>query len=121
MDDPIDAFKKASGLAQPDFAPSSRYANVPVAHWVTPDGRHIRYVRRRFLPDPEEFALLHQHRVEQGDRLDNLADKYYSDPQEYWRICDSNATANPDDLTRVPGARIRITLPQGIPAPEEDL
>lgn len=30
------------------------------------------------------------HTVEEGDRLDHLAFKYYKQPRKWWRICDAN-------------------------------
>jgi nucleoid-associated protein YgaU len=71
-------------------------------------------VRRRFCPPPERFALLQEHAVVQGDRLDNITAKYLGDPEQFWRICDANAAMRPEDLIEI-GRRLRITLPEGIP------
>jgi hypothetical protein len=30
------------------------------------------------------------HTIEDGDRLDHLANKYYNQPRTWWRICDAN-------------------------------
>ena len=97
------------------FPPTSRYHAINSATFVAPDGRTIAYLQRRFVPPPENFALILQHTVVQGDRLDNLASQYLGDPIQFWRICDANATMNPNDLTDKIGGKIRITLPEGIP------
>ena len=34
----------------------------------------------------DNFATLGEHRVEVGDRLDNLAARHLGDPQQYWRL-----------------------------------
>lgn len=38
------------------------------------------------------------HRVQAGDRLDNLAATYLGDPHAGWRIVDANPTLSPEDL-----------------------
>lgn len=99
------------------FASTSRYYSLPVATYSTPDGRQIAYVRRRFLPQPGTFNLLLLHTVTDSDRLDNITNQYLDDPQQFWRICDANGVLSPFELTDTVGRMIRITLPQGIPAP----
>ena len=49
-----------------------------------------------------------------GDRLDNLAQRYIGDPEQFWRLCDANGAMRPDELTEVIGRRLRITLPAGL-------
>jgi len=121
MDDPIKAFLQNSGLEQPSFAANSRYAGIDTTQWTRPDGLTVRYVKRRFIPRPENFATLQEHSVEENDRLFNLSAKYYTDPELYWRLCDANGAMNPQELTSELGRRLRITLPEGIPAPTEEL
>ena len=84
------------------------------------DGRIVNYLRRRFVPQPTRFALLKEHVVVQNDRLDNLAAKYIGDPEQYWRLCDANDAMRPDELIETIGRRLRITLPEGIPAPNAE-
>jgi hypothetical protein len=98
------------------FQATSRYANIPTSRFETADGRTIVYVQRRFVPPPERFDLLQEHEVTQGDRLDNLAAQYLGDPEQYWRLCDANNAIRPEELTENVGRRLRITLPEGIPA-----
>ena len=77
------------------------------------------YVTRRFVPSPERFALLQEHVVVEGDRLDNVAHRYIGDPQQYWRICDGNGAMRPDELIEEIGRLLRITLPEGLPGPHD--
>ena len=97
------------------FAMTSRYYNLETATLETVDGQTIIYLRRRFVPGPERFALLQEHMVTQGERLDNVTAQYLGDPEQFWRICDANAAMRPDELTETIGRRLRITLPEGIP------
>src|SRR5262245_29056175 len=113
--DPVQAFLEANALVTPLFPPTSRYHGIAAGQLELPDGRVIAYVKRRFVPPPEDFALLSEHRVVAGDRLDNLAARYIGDPQQYWRICDANRAMRPDELTETVGRWLRITLPEGIP------
>lgn len=97
------------------FPPTSRYHTIETATLPTPDGREVAYLKRRFVPAPDRLALLQEHLVVQGDRLDNITARYYNDPLQFWRLCDANAAMNPPDLTAVIGRWLRITLPEGIP------
>ena len=99
------------------FDPTSRYAQLPTLTYTTPDGRQLSYVSRRVLPQPDEYDLLLQHTVTDGDRLDNITAQYLDDPTQYWRIADANNAMSPFDLTDQVGSTIDITLPQGIPGP----
>jgi hypothetical protein len=58
---------------------------------------------------------LQEHTVKEGDRLDNLAALYLSDPELFWRLCDANNAICPEELTETVGRILRITLPEGIP------
>ncbi len=119
MTDPLKAFMQANALSSPAFSPDSRYHGLDTAQWTRADGVTITYVRRRFVPPPEDFATLQEHRVAEGDRLDNLAASYLSDPQQYWRLCDGNGAIRPNELTDTIGEILRITLPQGVPGGTE--
>ena len=115
MTDPLKAFMQANALVAPAFAPDSRYHGLDTAQWTRPDGKQVTYVLRRFIPPPENFATLREHRVETGDRLDRLAARHLGDAQQYWRICDGNGAIRPDELIETAGRRLRITLPEGVP------
>ena len=97
------------------FPPSSRYASVAIVQAT--DGNPIAYLRRRFIPPPDRFALLSEHVVVEGERVDTITAMYLDDPEQFWRICDGNAVMRPTELTDEVGAEIRITLPEGIEGP----
>jgi hypothetical protein len=98
-----------------NFPPTSRYYGIEPATMTADDGRALVYLRRRFIPPPERFALLLEHVVTEGERPDTVAAKYLSDAEAFWRIADANAVMRPEELTDTPGRRLRITLPEGIP------
>jgi hypothetical protein len=98
------------------FPINSRYLGIETATIETADRKTIIYLRRRFIPSPDRFALLLEHVVTQGDRLDNITAQYLGDPEQFWRVCDANNAMRPDELTETIGRRLRITLPEGIPA-----
>lgn len=97
------------------FSITSRYYGIATASLETAEGKTISYVRRRFVPPPENFALLLEHMVTEDERLDNITAQYLGDPEQYWRVCDANGAIRPEELTETVGKRIRITLPEGIP------
>jgi hypothetical protein len=98
--------------------PSSRYANVGIATIEVPDGlgevRDVRYLLRRFPPQPASLPVLAEHIVVRGDRPDLIAAAHFGDPTQFWRICDANPVIHPHDLCsdeRI-GDPLRIPLPQ---------
>lgn len=103
------------GIKTPLFPVTSRYYSIDTSTLETPEGRKIIYLCRRFVPPPELFALLQEHTITQGDRLDNLASQYLGDPEQFWRLCDANGAIDPNELTKKTGSKLRITLPEGIP------
>lgn len=105
----------AGAINQQSYGPESRYYGLPLLTQTTPAGAQISYVSRRFIPPPEDFALLQRYRVRQGDRIDVIAASILGNPLSYWQICDANLALEPDDVTAVPGAFIVITLPAGVP------
>jgi hypothetical protein len=114
MSDPLQALLQ--GAAKPNlFPPNSRYYGIGTGTLTTADGKTIPYLQRRFTPPPEDFVLLQEYTVVQGDRLDNLAAKYVGDPERFWQICDANAAMSPEELTEIVRRILRITLPAGIP------
>jgi hypothetical protein len=112
----LQAFLQAGQSKVSPFPPTSRYYGIETATVQMADGRTVIYLRRRFVPSPENFALLQWHAVRQGDRLDNVTAKYLNDPEQFWRICDANGAMRPEELTETVGRKLRITLPEGIPA-----
>lgn len=118
MTDPnaaLQALVQHVGLKPSLFAPNSRYYGVEIATLETASGQPVNYLRRRFVPAAERLALTREHVVVQSDRLDNLAAKYFGDPELYWRLCDANGALRPDELIEIIGRRLRITQPLGVP------
>lgn len=115
MNDPLQLLLQQSGIKRPSFTPNSRYFGIDTATVENTEGQSIIYVRRRFIAPPEKFDLLQEHTVTEGERPDQVAQQYLSDPEQFWRICDANAVMNPNELTDTIGRKIRITLPEGIP------
>jgi hypothetical protein len=97
------------------FPVTSRYYGIDTTSMQSADGKTIIYMKRRFVPSADRFALLQEHTVTLAERLDNIAAQYLGDPEAFWRICDANNAMRPDDLTATIGRRLRITLPEGIP------
>jgi hypothetical protein len=104
-----------TAVSVPPFPITSRYYGIATSTMKDQDGDTIVYLQRRFVPPPDRFALLQEHTVTQGERLDNIAAHYLGDPEAFWRVCDPNNAMRPDELTETLGRRLRITLPEGIP------
>jgi nucleoid-associated protein YgaU len=103
------------GAAPSLFPANSRYQSIATTTLELSDGTTIVYLLRRFVPPPQQFSVLQQHTVTQGERLDNIAAKYLGDPELYWRLCDANNAMRPSELTETVGRVINLTLPEGIP------
>lgn len=101
-------------MATNRFGPASRYANVETAT-LTRAGVVVPYLKRRIIAPPEAFETVQEHRVREGERPDTVAADAFGDPELYWRLCDANVVIRPDELTRQPGRRIRVTLPESVP------
>jgi hypothetical protein len=93
------------------YPPNSRYAGMPLLTYRTPDGREIVYSARRLVPRPEQFKPLAVYRHDKDRRIDEIADIYYGDSEQYWRICDANLVSWPPDTTKTPDAQLVIPMP----------
>jgi len=91
------------------FFKGSRYAKVPTASITDASGREIAYKLVRFIP---ETPAVSGHRVKAGERLDNIAWRYFRDAERFWRICDANRALWPADLLEE-GEIIRIPQSEG--------
>ena len=69
------------------FSKLSRYRKLPDIVTIDVKGRTLESKSIRLLPDVSGVFL---HTVEEVDRLDHLAYKYYKQPKKWWRICDAN-------------------------------
>ena len=92
------------------FFRGSRYEHIGDAELTTKDGRLVRYKKRRFIP---ELSGALTYLVKEGDRPDLAAYAALGDAEQFWRLCDVNRVQRPAELTRRPGARLRVMGPQG--------
>lgn len=92
------------------FEPTSRYFDLETVTLTRPDGREVRYVRRRFLPPAGSGVVFAEHTVVEGERLDHITARYLGDPELFWQLADINNALNPDELTAEIGRRLRVSL-----------
>jgi len=78
------------------FTSDSRYRRSRVVTAANRAGQPIQAAELR-LPPPTAGSFLHA--VEEGERIDGLAHKFYRDPRQWWRITDANpAFSTPEQL-----------------------
>ena len=78
------------------FSSFSRYRKLPDVVTTDAKGRTLASKALRLLPS---VSGTFQHTVEDGDRLDHVAFKYYRQPTKWWRINDANPEFfSPQDL-----------------------
>lgn len=118
MNDPLEALIQAGALNRTLFPPTSRYHGIETKIREKADGQKIVYIKRRFVPHPERFSLLHEHVVTENERLDNITAHYLGNPEQFWQISDANRAMLPEELLKEIGRRLKITLPEGIPGAE---
>jgi nucleoid-associated protein YgaU len=95
--------------------PNSRYHGTAIEELTLPGGTPARYLARRIIPQPSLYTSTTTYVIADGDRLDNLAQRFLGDPTLYWMICDANGATDPDDLTAQPGRTIVIPLAAALP------
>jgi hypothetical protein len=117
MSDALQALMTANTTKPNPFPITSRYYGVETARLDPVGGKTVVFLRRRFVPSADRFQLLQNHKVVQGDRLDNITAGYLGDPEQFWRLCDANRAMRPEELTETVGRQLRITLPEGITGP----
>jgi hypothetical protein len=116
MPDPLQELLAAGAVPTTTFPPTSRYADVGVDAWDPGHGAPpVPFLRRRFCPPAERFALLYEIRIAEGDRRDVLGARHVGDAELWWRLADANDAVDPRELTETIGRRLRITLPEGVP------
>ncbi|TGX52359.1 LysM domain-containing protein [Sphingomonas gei] len=99
------------------FPANSRYQGAEVLKYAAEDGTETAYLAPRVVPDPSRFTPIGEHLVNEGDRLDNIAAQRLGDAELAWRIADANRAMRPGALTETVGARLVITLPEGLGGP----
>lgn len=101
------------------FDPTSRYSGIAITQRAGPDGAMVRYLRRRFIPEPLAPEI-GAHRVSEGDRIDRIAAATLGTPAFWWRIADTNRAFDPTELTATLGRRLRIAAEPPPPVPEAE-
>ena len=92
------------------FFKGSRYENVGTDSIVNAAGQTVLFKKVRFIPEtPASAAVV----VGQGERLDQIAQRIYQDPEIFWRICDANRATWPDELVAAAGRTILIPPSEG--------
>jgi hypothetical protein len=92
------------------FFKGSRYENVETDSITNAQGQVIRFKKVRFIPDtPAQAAVV----VNQGERLDHIAQRVYQDPEIFWRICDANFALSPPDLVAESGRILKVPPSEG--------
>ena len=114
MSGPLETLLKGPALELTLYPPGSRYYGLAIAETKLVNGKTVRYLRRRFLPEPSALVTVGEHRVVDRDRLDNLAARYLGDPLVSWRVADANNVLRMEAVVEEIGRRIRITLPDGV-------
>ncbi len=69
------------------FSKNSRYKKLEDVVVSDSEGKQAASKALRRIPEVSGEFL---HTVEENDRLDHLAFKYYKQPKKWWRICDAN-------------------------------
>ena len=119
MKNPIQAMFEAGVVERTDFPPRaattasrSRASPAPTG-WRSPISPAAS--RRRPKPSPPCGS----GGWRQGDRLDRIAAAEIGDPEAFWMLCDANGAVWAEELETT-GTLVRITLPPGVPRPEEE-
>lgn len=92
------------------FFKGTRYATVGEHEITDSKGQIRRYKKIRFIP---ETRPQRGHAVQDGERLDHIAYRYYRDAERFWRICDANRAMWPDALVAEVGRTILIPASEG--------
>jgi hypothetical protein len=111
---PIDNFVASGGTSGATAQTNSRYYGIGTTTYTRSDGAIVRYLNRRVIPQPDQYATLRQYVVKEADRIDTVASTQIGDPLLYWILCDANGASDPDALTTDAGRVLSITLPAGI-------
>jgi hypothetical protein len=101
------------------FDPTSRYFSLKDLKYTllgegNSNNRVVTYKERRFLPSVTQIDIVQEVIVEAGQRLDNIAFHNIGDPEQYWRICDSNEAMHPLEMTAELGKRLYIGIQRAI-------
>jgi hypothetical protein len=115
MDNALKSMVLAAAGTGATTDPSSRYYGSAIQYFTRLDGVQVAYLARRIIPQPDIYTSVQKYAVVDGDRLDNLSERFLGNPLLYWMICDANFATDPDDLTDQVGRTVLIPLASGIP------
>ncbi len=87
------------------FFKGSRYEKVKNYKFKRIDGSEIVIRQKRKIPEPAAKLI---HTVQEGERTDILAHRYYNDPLKFWKLADGNSEMNAENLLDDPGEKIII-------------
>ncbi len=93
------------------FPPNSRYYSARIRQRVTADGAVETFVGRRIIPATSRYRPLDHYRTPTNDRIDRVANRFYGDPEQYWRICDANGDVDPARAAAPEGRLLLIPMP----------
>ncbi|MGH1403988.1 MAG: hypothetical protein ACRBDL_07070 [Alphaproteobacteria bacterium] len=102
------------------FSPDSRYYNIDTAEASDSEGREVKYVKRRFIPQEDTFSQTGVYEVKSSDRPDLIAHEVFKDAKAFWRVCDANGIMHPESMADEEGDVLRVTLPEGVRIPNND-
>ena len=85
------------------FLPSSRYHKVRLEETTASDGRVVKVVSLRRLPDVEGTPTL----IKANDQLDVMAQRQYGDATRFWHIADANTELTANELMQT-GRTIKV-------------
>lgn len=78
------------------FFPGSRYEKTGTYTITQADGSKIKVAK---LPLPASPTVLGFHQRLDNQRLDLIANYYFKDATQFWKLCDANNTHCPDALS----------------------
>jgi hypothetical protein len=82
------------------FSATSRYlAFSTISEATDRRGRRVACVLPARLPQAANLGL---HRLQEGQRLDHLADRYLGDPTAFWRIARHNDAMTVEQVAEQP-------------------
>lgn len=86
------------------FLQRSRYVKVRKCEALTKDGRTVKIVTIRPLPQTSGKATT----IVDDDRLDIYSQRLYNDPTRFWHIADANTELQANDLVATPARTINV-------------
>jgi hypothetical protein len=87
------------------FFDGSRYQKVESYLFRRRDQSEVLLKKKRDIPQARALLI---HAVQEGERTDILAQRYYRDALKFWKMADGNEELNPEQLLAQPGAKILV-------------